>query len=329
MQNLLWCAVSGVAPPHNMAFCLDYFTYEKSPQIRPRLASFSASVSRSVHTRQQTLGAAPTAMAAAVVWVACGVAPSRAVSGHHVSVPSHSHRSTASVMVFHSQRRRRALLKAESEMQLIVDEVATDLRRVQDAYMATWRQNTEGRAALAAAYRLSCISPLLDAHLELYEQAQMYQQAQLDIRQAQLIKPCKSISNLTAEMAAPIRQLQLQRDRVREESPRVALRWVSRITSEASLVVEYSEAELSRARALEALNIDARAQAAPRLSSPPLAFIVRNGSEVVKLSPASAAPPRDFFGGVVQTDSTLRETSKGRANESDSSDKATGSSAGG
>ena len=268
-------------------------------------------------------------MAAAVVWVACGVAPSRAVSGHHVSVPSHSPRSTASVMVFHSQRRRRALLKAESEMQLIVDEVATDLRRVQDAYMATWRQNTEGRAALAAAYRLSCISPLLDAHLELYEQAQKYQQAQLDIRQAQLIKPCKSISNLTAEMAAPIRQLQLQRDRVREESPRVALRWVSRITSEASLVVEYSEAELSRARALEALNIDARAQAAPRLSSPPLAFIVRNGSEVVKLSPASAAPPRDFFGGVVQTDSTLRETSKVRANESDSSDKATGSSAGG
>ena len=269
-------------------------------------------------------------MAAAVVWVACGVAPSRAVSGHHVSVPSQSPRSTALVMVFHSQRRRRALLRAESEMQLIVDEVATDLRRVQDAYMTTWRQNTEGRAALAAAYRLSCISPLLDAHLELYEQAQMYQQAQLDIRQAQLIKPCKSISNLTAEMAAPIRQLQLQRDRVREESPRVALRWVSRITSEASLVVEYSEAELSRARALEALNIDARIQqAAPRLSSPPLAFIVRNGSEVVKLSPASAAPPRDFFGGVVQTDSTLRETSKGRANESDSSDKATGSSADG
>ena len=272
-------------------------------------------------------------MAAAVLsMAACGITLSRSVIGHHVAVPSHSPRSTALVMIFRAQRRRRALWRAESEMQLTVDDVATDLRRVQDAYMTTWRQNKglKGMAALAAAYRLSCISPLLDAHLELYEQAQMCQQTQLLIAR----KPFKSISNLTREMTAPVLQLQLQRDKVREESPRVALRCVSlcvsriKDNSEADLFVEYSEADLSRARVLEALKTDARGQAAQRLSSPMLAFTIRNGSEVVKLSPR-AAPPSDFIGGVVQTDNTLKGTSTGRASDSDSTDRATESSAGG
>ena len=223
-------------------------------------------------------------------------------------------------MIFRAQRQRRALWRAESEMQLTMDEVATDLRQVKDAYMTTWRQNKglKGMAALAAAYRLSCISPLLDAHLDLYEQARMCQDTQLIIRQ----RPFKSISNLKREMTAPVLQLQLERDKVREDSSRVALRCVSRIKngSEADLFVEYSEADLSRARVLEALETVARGQAAPRLSSPRLAFTIRNSSEVVKLSPA--APPRDFIGGVVQTDNTLKETRTGGASDSDSTDRA-------
>jgi hypothetical protein len=301
----------------------------RSAKLSGRVFCSEMQVLRSVSSRQdaRSVDRGPTTtMAAAVLsMAACGITLSRSVTGHHVSVQSHSPRSTALVMIFRAPRRRRALWRAESLMQLTVDEVATDLREVQDAYMTTWRQNKglKGMAALAAAYRLSCISPLLDAHLELHEQARMCQQTQLIIRQ----KPFKSISNLTQEMKAPILQLQLQREKVREESSRVALRCVSRIKNEADLFVEYSEAELSRARLLDAMKTDARGQAAPRLLSPSLAFTIRNGSEVVKLSPA--APPRDFIGGVVQTDKALKGTSTGGASDSDSTDRATGSSAGG
>lgn len=221
-------------------------------------------------------------------------------------------------MIFHTQRQRYALWRAEREMQLIVDDVAADLREVQDAYMITWRQKNGfgGMVALSAAYRLSCISPLLDAHLDLYEQAQMCQQTQLITRE----KPFKYISNLTTEMVAPVLQLQLSRAKVREDSPRVALRCLSRIknSSETDMLVAYSEADLSRA--LEDLKAGTRGGGPSRLTAPSLAFTIKNSSKVVKLSPA--APPIDFVGGVVQTDDTLKETRTSRATDDDSIERA-------
>ena len=44
------------------------------------------------------------------------------------------------------------------------------------------------------------------------------------------------------------------------------------------------------------------------------------GRGVLAVGPA--APPRDFIGGVVQTDNTLKETRTGGASDSDSTDRA-------
>lgn len=205
--------------------------------------------------------------------------------------------------------------RAERDMQDEVQEAAMDLREVQDAYMTTFRQK-----GLKAAYRLSCISPLLDAHLELYEQAQICQSEQLITRQ----KPFRFISNFTTEMTAPVLQLQLQRAKVREDSPRLALRCLSRIKKSSATAgkLNYSKSDLTRARSLEGLKVGAQGRTAPRLAAPSFAFTIRNSSEVVMAKLSPAAPPRDFVGGVVQTDDTLKEARLDRTSDSDSTARA-------
>ena len=142
-------------------------------------------------------------------------------------------RSTASVMIFDAQRRRferwlavERTLKAMGEMQQTVNDIARDLSRVQDACIVA--ETDEGLEAISA-----CISPLLDAHLDLYDEAQTSQQAQL-IRRQSLIdsqEPFESINAWTNDLRGPVLELQRQRAEVHRNSTQVAIECVSRTTN--------------------------------------------------------------------------------------------------